>query len=153
MTAGYLYATRPEPPPPPETPYPSQVTDLTYLAPEHPATESAAFRFAVLVTVRSGPEVTVADIGQPYPGLSLITIPRTPFPTTTGMPRKITITFTAADCGKVPRNAGLPFLDVTLRNARAIEEHSFILGERYAQDLSDALQAACGNPSATSPNH
>jgi hypothetical protein len=54
------------------------------------------------------------------------------------------------DCGKAPENPGLPFLDVTLRNTRAIEAHSFILGEHYARDLSDALQVACSNDSVSS---
>jgi hypothetical protein len=57
------------------------------------------------------------------------------------------------ECGKVPRNAGLPFLDVTLRNTSAIEAHSFILGTVYARDLSHALQVACSNKFATSPKH
>ncbi len=73
--------------------------------------------------------------------------PATPFRAVRDAPLKITITMRVTECGKVPRNVGLPFLDVTLRNARAIEDHSYILGRRYAEHLSTALHVACGNES------
>ncbi len=48
---------------------------------------------------------------------------------------------------KSAANLALPFLHVTLRNTRAIQAHSFILGTHYAQDLSHALEVACSNES------
>lgn len=150
---GYLYATRPEPPAPPAPPYPSQVVAVTYLGPASPSggAPSGSFGFEMELTVESGPPVTVERMTQPYADLSLTSDPRPPFRTEGGHPRKIVITMSVTECGKVPENAGLPFLDVTLRNVRAIQVHSFILGERYARDLSDALQAACSNDSMSSP--
>ncbi|MFF9122090.1 Tat pathway signal sequence domain protein [Streptomyces sp. NPDC014889] len=150
---GYLSAIRqdtPQPRPrPPAPPYPSQVTDVSYLdevaAPHDGKTRT--FSFAVLVSVRSGPPVTVTGITQPYAGLSLTSEPRAPFLTRAGSAHKVVITMHVKECGKVPGNAGLPFLDVTLRNKRAIQVHSFILGPRYAQSLSQSLQGACGNGS------
>ncbi|MFD7690368.1 Tat pathway signal sequence domain protein [Streptomyces sp. NPDC059781] len=144
---GCLYVTRPRPEPPPPPPYPSQVTAVEYLDPRAAgaATDPRSFSFDVEVTVESDHPVTVTRISQPYAGLSASSSPRTPFRTKAGSPRKITITTRVTECGKVPRNAGLPFLDVTLRNTRAIQKHSFILGSRYAQDLSRALQVACSN--------
>lgn len=65
--------------------------------------------------------------------------------------RKIVVTMCVTECGKVPENAGPLSLDVTLRNTRAMEEHSFILGERCAQDPSSAPQVACSNDPASSP--
>ncbi|GEC04129.1 hypothetical protein SSP24_17840 [Streptomyces spinoverrucosus] len=147
----YLYVTRPEAPPPPAPPPPSQTVRVTYLGPLGAEATPTGFRFTVAVTAHSGPQVTVTRISQPYEGLSLTANPHPPFRTRTGIPHKIEITMKVTDCGKVPRNAGLPFLDVTLRNTRAIEAHSFILGERYAQDLSDALQVACSNEFLPSP--
>jgi hypothetical protein len=47
----------------------------------------------------------------------------------------------------VPEEAGLPFLDVTLRNTRAMQVQSFILGPRYAQALSSAVRVACDDDS------
>ncbi|CAL9564890.1 Tat pathway signal sequence domain protein [Streptomyces sp. enrichment culture] len=153
---GYLYATRPVPVPPTAPPYPAQVTTLSYREPRPvgpPGTEAGGeaesdiriFVFQVEIEVDSGPPVTVTRISQPYAGVSVISAPRTPFRTKAGSPRKIMITLRVNDCGNVPRNAGLPFLDVTLRNTRAMQDHSFILGTRYARDLSQALQVACGN--------
>ncbi|MFF7445062.1 MULTISPECIES: Tat pathway signal sequence domain protein [unclassified Streptomyces] len=144
---GTLYATRPRPPAPLPPPYPSQVTDLRYLGWE-PGPEGAperSFRFGVELSVLAGPPVGVTRISQPYAGLSVRSSPEAPFRTGAGSSRKIIVTMRVTQCRKVPWNAGLPFLDVTLRNTRAIEVHSFILGQRYAQQLSQALQVACSN--------
>jgi hypothetical protein len=146
---GYLYATRPHDAAPAaaEPPYPSQVVDVTYLGTRAvpPGTRPRTFAFEVLLSVESGPPVTTTRLSQPYAGLSLTSSPRAPFRTKPGSARKIVITMQVTECGEVPGNAGLPFLDVTLRNARAIQVHSFILGPRYARDLSQALQVACSN--------
>jgi hypothetical protein len=151
LAAGsYLYLTRPHKPPPPAPPYPSQAVDITYLDPvaTPQRVRPDSFSFAVDLSVLSGPPVTVRDIAQPYAGLSLTSQPRTPFRTPAGGSRRIVITMHVTQCRKAPESAGLPFLDVTLRNTRAIEVHSFILGPRYAQHLSTALQAICNHSSA-----
>jgi hypothetical protein len=121
--------------------------DVTYLGTRAvpPGTRPRTFAFEVLLSVESGPPVTTTRLSQPYAGLSLTSSPRAPFRTKPGSARKIVITMQVTECGEVPGNAGLPFLDVTLRNARAIQVHSFILGPRYARDLSQALQVACSN--------
>ncbi|MFJ6073373.1 Tat pathway signal sequence domain protein [Streptomyces sp. NPDC093065] len=146
---GYLYASRPQPRPGPPPPYPSQAIDLVYLAPAtgSPGTTAGDFGFTVLLSVRSGPPVTVTRLTQPYDGLSVASSPAAPFQTKSHSTRKIIVTLRVTECEKAPRNPGLPFLDVTLRNARAIESHSFILGTRYARDLSRALEVACSNDS------
>jgi hypothetical protein len=154
---GFLYATRPhEPhrPPPPDPPFPSQVVDVTYLdpAPTPRGAASRSFGLAVLVSVQPGPPVTVTRISQPYSGLSLTSAPATPFRVPGGSARKTVITMRVTECRKVPENAGLPFLDVTLRNTRAIEVHSYILGARYAQALSEALHGTCDNDSGHQQN-
>ncbi|WP_420856448.1 hypothetical protein [Streptomyces mangrovisoli] len=121
--------------------------DLTYLGQVTPAGGSSprAPRFAMRLSVSHGPPVTVTRIGQPSAGITMSSTPAPPFRTKAGSVRKIVITMHVTDCGKVPKNAGLPFVDVTLRNTRAMEEHSFIPGSRYAHDLSTALQVACSN--------
>ncbi|MCX4909521.1 Tat pathway signal sequence domain protein [Streptomyces sp. NBC_00878] len=150
---GYLFATRPHEPPPPEAPYPSQAVDIAYLGEEGPPAKapSRSFSFGVKVTVRSGPTITIVRISQPYATLSLTSVPHPPFRTRPGFGHKIVVTMHVTECANVPSNAGLPFLDVTLRNTRAMEDHSFILGERYAHDLSQALRVACGNGPPSSP--
>ncbi|MFI2639589.1 hypothetical protein [Streptomyces sp. NPDC018610] len=146
---GLLYATRTRRPPPPAPPFPSQVVDVSYLGPAAtpPDAPPRSFSFALLVSVESGPPVTVTALDQPYAGLSLASTPRPPFGTEAGSAREIVITMHVTECGKVPENAGLPFVDVTLRNIRAMEAQSFILGSRYAHALSEALRVACGNDS------
>ncbi|MFI5871002.1 Tat pathway signal sequence domain protein [Streptomyces sp. NPDC051445] len=148
---GYLYATRPRPPEQaaPAPPFPSQVVDVSYLGEVlvPPGTRPRTFAFEVLLGVESGPPVTVTRVTQPYAGISLTSAPRAPFRTKAGSAHKVVITMRVTECGKAPKDAGLPFIDVTLRNARAIQVHSFILGTRYAHDLSEALQVACSNDS------
>ncbi|MFC7982522.1 Tat pathway signal sequence domain protein [Streptomyces sp. NPDC057336] len=144
--SGYLYASRPRQPAPPPPPYPVHVVDVAYLE-AVPGAGTGAFSFAVLLSVRSGPPVTVTRLTQPYEGLTITSSPAAPFQTKSHSARKIIVTLRVTECEKAPRNLGLPFLDVTLRNTRAIQAHSYILGSRYAQDLSEALQAACGNES------
>ncbi|MGW0880776.1 Tat pathway signal sequence domain protein [Streptomyces sp. NPDC002671] len=153
---GTLYLTRPTPPPPqpaPQPPYPAQVVEVAYLhgAATPASAPPGSFSFTVLLTVEAGPPVTVTRVTQPYEGLALTTDPRAPFGTKAGSARKITITMHVTECGKVPKDAGLPFLEVTLRNARAMQIHSYIPGSRYAQYLSRALKVACSNRAASSP--
>ncbi|WUB02667.1 Tat pathway signal sequence domain protein [Streptomyces longwoodensis] len=159
VAGGCLYATRPHlppptPPVPSQLPYPAQVVYVTFVGPHAPPPGSGprSFAFEVLLSVDAGPEVTVTRVSQPYAGLSLTTAPRTPFRTEAGAARTIVITMHVTECGTVPENAGLPFLNVTLRNTRAIQEQSFILGARYAQALSRALQVACSNESGHHQN-
>ncbi|MFF9261402.1 Tat pathway signal sequence domain protein [Streptomyces longwoodensis] len=152
-----LYATRPDvpppappaPPTPSQLPFPAQVVDVTFVGPHVPPPGAApqSFAFEVLLSVDAGPEVTVTRVSQPYAGMSVATTPRTPFRTRAGAARTIVITLHVTECETVPENDGLPFLDVTLRNTRAIQEQSFILGPRYARALSRALQVACSNDS------
>ncbi|MEU1403623.1 Tat pathway signal sequence domain protein [Streptomyces sp. NPDC005728] len=144
---GSLYATRPQPPPPPEVPYPAQTVAMSYLRDRAtpPGAPARSFSFEVLLRVETGPPVTVTRVTQPYAGLSLVAAPHVPFRTKAGSARKITITMHVTECGKVPKDAGMPFLEVTLRNARAMQIQSFILGSRYAQHLSQALKVACSN--------
>lgn len=153
---GYLYATRPHDTEQaaPAPPFPSQVVDVSYLGEVAvpPGARPRTFAFDIVFGVESGPPVTVTRLAQPYLGLSLTSDPRAPFRTKAGSARKVVITMRVTECGKVPKNVGLPFVDVTLRNARAIQVHSFILGTRYAHDLSEALQVACSNDSGNHQN-
>ncbi|MFF1699059.1 Tat pathway signal sequence domain protein [Streptomyces sp. NPDC058257] len=139
-----LYLTRPHPPEPPPPLYPSQTVSVTYRGEmTHPKAGDRTFSFAVSIGQYSGPPVSVRRIAQPTAALSVTATPHTPFTVKAGRPRTARITMHIRECGKVQRNAGLPFLNVTLRNARAMQIQSFILGPAYAKDLSGALTAAC----------
>lgn len=145
VTAGaaYLWATRPVPAPPPPVPWPAQSVSVTYRNAENSPGRPGAFTFGVHIVVSEGPPVTVERIGQPSEALRISSVPRTPFRLSTDKPRIVRVTIQVAECRKVARNAGLPFLDVTLRNTRAIQEQSYILGARYSRDLAEALGTAC----------
>ncbi|MZE67664.1 Tat pathway signal sequence domain protein [Streptomyces sp. SID5789] len=146
LGAAHLYADRTREPAADPPPYPSQAVTLAYLDAVDGA-EAGGFSFAVRLSVRSGPPVTVTRIAQPSAGLSVTSSPAAPFQTKPHSASKIIVTLRVTECDKAPRNLGFPFLDVTLRNARAIQAHSFILGPRYARQLSQALHVACSNDS------
>jgi len=144
-----LPSPRPAPPPPrlhepPPTPFPATVTTFAYSGiadAAEPGTASGSFRFAV--SVRNGPPVTLVITGAAYPGLHAYTAPDAPVIVRAGAPHPITVRISVTDCAGLPRNASLPFFDVTLRNTRAIQHHSFIFGGAYSRDLSRLLHAAC----------
>lgn len=142
-----LHLTRPRPETAPEPRFPSQTTSFRYLYMQvrDMGTRSPEFEFTIQALTESDAPVTVLGISQPYAGLSLSSRPATPLRVNGGGSRKIAVTVRVTECGRAPRNAGLPFLDVTLRNTRAKEAHSYILGARYARDLSTALEVACSN--------
>ncbi|MEU6815074.1 Tat pathway signal sequence domain protein [Streptomyces sp. NPDC046860] len=146
---GALWATRPRPAPAPELPFPAQTVTVTFVGGRSVAPRLLAFD--VRLAVETGPPVTVTRVSQPYRGLRAESAPRAPFRTEPGASRTITVTMRVTECGSVPKNAGLPFLEVTLRNTRAIQTQSFILGPRYARYLSGALVEACARTSPSSP--
>jgi hypothetical protein len=57
------------------------------------------------------------------------------------------------DCRGVPREVVLAFLDVTLRNTRAIQQQSYIIGGDYPGDLFTALRTSCENSSQVAQKH
>ncbi|MFD8258810.1 Tat pathway signal sequence domain protein [Streptomyces griseoluteus] len=144
-----LWITRPRPAPPPELPFPAQTVTVSFLAGRTTAPHRLAFD--VRLAVQPGPPVTVTRVSQPYAGMSAESEPRAPFRTAAGSSRVIAVTMRVTECGRVPKNAALPFLEVTLRNARAIQTQSFILGPRYTRYLSRALAEACGESTPSLP--
>lgn len=140
----FLWATRPRPDP---GPWPAQAVSVAYGgADASPGRPSGALRFSLRIRVDTGPPVTVESVRQPSPALGLTTSPNPPVTVETGATRTVVITVAVRDCKRAPRNAGLPFLDVTLRNARAKQDQSFILGDRYARDLARAVADYCEQP-------
>ncbi|MFE7777344.1 Tat pathway signal sequence domain protein [Streptomyces sp. NPDC057445] len=142
--AFWLYATRPRPDP---GPWPAQVVSVSYEgATGALGRTDGTLRFSVLVTTGQGPPVTVESIRQPSGALGLTASPSPPFAVKAGSARSVSIVIKVGDCGMAPRNAALPFLDVTLRNLRAKQDQSFILGDRYARDLARVVTDYCEQP-------
>ncbi|SCD71832.1 hypothetical protein GA0115245_12838 [Streptomyces sp. di188] len=89
--------------------------------------------------------MTALGISQPHAGLPPASAPATPLRVKYDGSRKIVVSVRVTECEKAPRNTGLHFLDVTLRNTHTKEAHSHILGARYARDLSTAPKVARDN--------
>ncbi|MFE3037539.1 hypothetical protein ACFXKY_38530 [Streptomyces canus] len=133
------------------TPWPANVTAWRYLGPaglpEPPGTHPTSGRFRFAVDVHSGPPVTLQVTGAAFPGLAAHALPDA-FTVRPGTTRRVTVEISVSDCSGLPLNADLPFLDVTLRNTRAIQHHSFIFGRAYSRDLFRLLRDACAPTSA-----
>ncbi|RAJ43728.1 hypothetical protein K353_01988 [Kitasatospora sp. SolWspMP-SS2h] len=129
------------PPPGQLPPFPSQSTRFEYDGPAPAGSDSFALRLAVRNT-GSAP-VDVLGVSQGYRGLTVRVsgwLPRTVPP---GGTLSLLVGLEVVDCSGAPGDASLPFLDVTLRNTRAMETVHQILGTPYARDLSAALHSAC----------
>ncbi|MFJ9897867.1 hypothetical protein ACIQPR_31505 [Streptomyces sp. NPDC091280] len=135
--------------PRPPTPWPANVTSWRYVGLAQTIdspTTTGFFRFAV--SVERGPAVTLRVTGAAFDGLTAQAVPEPSFTVHTGATRRITVEISVSDCSGLPLNADLAFLDVTLRNTRAIQRHSFIFGATYSKDLSQLLHRACGTTNA-----
>ncbi|MFJ5924254.1 hypothetical protein ACIQF6_16810 [Kitasatospora sp. NPDC092948] len=131
-------------PPSPLLPFPSQSTRFGYGGPL-PAGEDS---FALSLTVHNSGagQVEVLGVSQGYRGLSVLVGGWLPQAVQPGQTVSLRIGLKVTDCSAAPADAGMPFLDVTLRNTRAMETTSQILGDSYARDLSAALHATCDAP-------
>lgn len=142
---------RPHEPTPAPTPWPANVTAWHYLGLAEPLNSPGKTdRFLFAVTVDAGPAVTLRVTGTSYAGLTARAVPGPAFTVPAGIPRGITVEIAVSDCPALPLDVDHPFLDVTLRNARAIQRHSFIFGRAYARHLFDLFRAARGPSTARS---
>ncbi|MFJ9243290.1 hypothetical protein [Streptomyces sp. NPDC101776] len=144
-----LLPPRPQADPAPPVPWPANITEWRYTGLAQTTdtpTTTGFFRFAV--TVDSGPPVAVRVIGAAFDGLIAQAVPDPSFTVRAGTTRRVTVEISVSDCSGLPLNADLAFLDVTLRNTRAIQSHSFIFGSAYSKDLSQLLHRACGTTNA-----
>lgn len=147
LAAAALWLLPPTPsghkPQEPAEPWPAVTTAFRYtgVADNPGAGPTRDFHFEV--SVHDGPPVTVSHINAAPGGLRTRTTPPTSFTVRAGSAHRITVRITVTDCGALPVNVNLPFLDVTLRNKHAIQHYSFIFGNRYSRDLSGLLHTAC----------
>lgn len=134
----------PESPAPP--PWPAQAAAVSYLGPGGADRgASRTFTARIRIAVEMGPPVTVRSFSEEYAGMTLGTAPDAPLTVRQGASVPVELRLRVTDCGKAPRGLAMPFINVTLRNARAIQTQSEILGDRYARDLSAALARMCGS--------
>ena len=145
---GYGVANRPAPPPPLPVQPPTLTTTVHYLGVEGPADygESSFTVHMEISNADGAAPVTVTAISQGYAGISTITAPPTPYTLQSGASHPFDMIATVRDCAKTPIAAGMPLVNVTLRNTRAIRTRSEIFGDAYARSLSAVLRSLC--PSA-----
>ncbi|MET7684927.1 hypothetical protein [Streptomyces sp. NPDC005423] len=135
--------------PPAPVPWPANVTEWRYVGLAQTTDSPRAsgfFRFAV--TVQSGPPVTLRVTGADFRGLTAQVTPEHSFTVHAGTTRRVTVQISVFGCAELPLRADVPFLDVTLRNTRAIQHHSFLFGTGYSEDLFELLHGACGTSMA-----
>ncbi|MER5641643.1 hypothetical protein ABT095_32465 [Kitasatospora sp. NPDC002227] len=126
-------------------PYPSSVAAFGYLGAQRDAVPGGHdFALKVRATALGEPPYELVSVRQDYAGVTTAVggtaLPRQ---VTTAAPVEFTVVYTVTDCAAAPRDAGMPFLDVTLRNTRGLQTLSQILGPTYARDLSRNLHITC----------
>lgn len=141
VLGAYALATRPEPEPAALAPYPLQSTDFSFLGIHTPKAGETFFDAQLMATSDSG--ASLEKITQGYSGLKLSVRPALPLELPEGRPTRVTVRFEVVRCAGLPLDASLPSLRVTLRNTRAIQDYSSILGGTYAAELSRALRTIC----------
>ncbi|AXK35189.1 hypothetical protein DVA86_23660 [Streptomyces armeniacus] len=146
VAAGSVYAVsqRPDPEPAPPVPYPAQITSITLRKITSDAADDRAFTISLRATTTSASPVTVERVGHGYHSIDLRLDPPPPIVVTSAKPRQLTVRARVTSCTGLPLDASMPYLDVTLRNSRAEQKLSVILGERYARGLSRQLRTLCG---------
>ncbi|WP_160310891.1 hypothetical protein, partial [Streptomyces sp. 150FB] len=126
-------------------PDPVEATRISYAGPAGtPDRTSHSFTLRIRITVAQGPPVTVESVRQPFMALTTAALPETPFTVTERHTRTATLRVTVDNCAATPADVRLPFLTVTLRNAREIRKESFVLSRAYATDVAAAIGAICG---------
>ncbi|MER8182482.1 Tat pathway signal sequence domain protein [Kitasatospora sp. NPDC094015] len=125
-------------------PYPAQITYFRYAGVGSPAAGPGE-PFVLLLTVEDqGPgPVDLLALRQGYRGLTAELLGAVPLRIEPGAAARLEVRFLVTDCAAAPPDAGMPVLDVTLRNTRAIQTASQILGDGYPGDLSRNLHIAC----------
>jgi hypothetical protein len=131
-------------------PLPSQVSHFHY-AGQVAVAGGPGGSFALRLRAEADSPFEVTAVRSNYPGLSVSVAGGLPVAVAAQGAAVLTVDFRVTDCAGAPPDAGMPLLDVTLRNTRAIETVSQILGAGYARDLSENLHAACPNSAQRTP--
>lgn len=122
-------------------PYPAQSTSIYFLDVTHVRARQRTFTIELIVTATE--PVTIRKITQGYRMLDVSLDPARPVEVTPQNSRKLRLAAHVTTCEGLPLHARMPFLEVTLRNARAAQNLSVIPGYRYARALARTFRTVC----------
>ncbi|MGW7515627.1 hypothetical protein ACWGJ2_08530 [Streptomyces sp. NPDC054796] len=148
---GYALAVRPGPPHAPpraRAPYPAQAVSVSFSRISDVSPDEGTFTIELLASTTS--PVSVERVTQGYESLDLTSASPHPVEVTAYSPKKLILRARIISCRGLPIDAGMPFLEVTLRNTRAVQDFSVIPGERYAHELTRVFRTVCGPSSRSS---
>ena len=152
--AGYALAACTAGPGPPRAraphrvPYPVQSTSVTFVRVLDVDADRRTFR--VELRARTDDPVLIQRVTQDYSALDMTLTPSQAVKVAPGSPSRLWLHARVLSCRGLPTAARLPFLQVTLRNARTTQDLSFIPGDHYARSLTRAFRTVCGPSSRPS---
>ncbi|MBQ0864936.1 hypothetical protein ACH4RA_15775 [Streptomyces smyrnaeus] len=127
---------------PHKVPYPVHSTRITFVRVFDIDAQRRSFRIELRAVTKH--LVLVRRVTQQYEALTMELSPPQAVTVRPGQARRVRVTARVTSCRDLPVRARLPFLDVTLRNARASQDLSFIPGDRYARALTRVFRTVCG---------
>ncbi|MGI5351646.1 hypothetical protein ACQEU8_26210 [Streptomyces sp. CA-250714] len=125
-----------------KVPYPVHSTRISFVRITDVDAEKRTFRVELRAVTKD--PVLVRRVTQEYEALTMKLSPARAVTVQPGQAEPVWVKARVTSCGQLPVQARLPFLDVTLRNARASQDLSFIPGDRYARALTRAFRTVCG---------
>lgn len=125
-----------------KVPYPVHSTRITFVRVFDIDAQKRSFRIELRAVTKH--LVLVRRVTQQYEALTMELSPPQAVTVRPGQARRVRVTARVTSCRDLPMRARLPFLDVTLRNARASQDLSFIPGDRYARALTRVFRTVCG---------
>ncbi|MDJ1133193.1 hypothetical protein [Streptomyces iconiensis] len=154
VATGFALTTRPDAAPrgTQRVPYPVHSTRITFVRVLD--VDARKRTFAVEMRATTADPVLIERIGQDYATLDLVLRPSRPVKVEPGRPKALLLRVRVVSCLGLPLRARLPYLEVTLRNARATQVLSFIPGDHYARSLTRVFRTVCGpsrGPSTGTP--
>ncbi|NSC21064.1 hypothetical protein FM076_07500 [Streptomyces albus subsp. chlorinus] len=132
---------------PRRVPYPVHSTRIGFVRTAAVDAGERSFRVELRVVTRD--PVLVRRVTQDYEALEMGLSPARTVVVRPGRPARVWVKARITSCRKLPVSARLPFLEVTLRNARATQDLSIIPGRRYARALTRAFRTVCGPASGS----
>ncbi|MGP3988033.1 hypothetical protein [Streptomyces sp. 3N207] len=125
-----------------KVPYPVHSTQMSFVRITDVDVEKRSFRVELRAVTKD--PVLVRRVTQEYTAVTMELSSVRAVTVQPGQAERVRVKARVTSCRDLPMRARLPFLDVTLRNARASQDLSFIPGDRYARALTRVFRTVCG---------